>query len=152
MKTSWVRSWASSPDPAQQRTALGLILDPSLDIRETQFMLHAGERESSRQIAQQFVRDHHDEIMKRIPSDGTAQGQAWLAFVLTGPCTADTRDEVVAYVNTHFAKLQGGGRTVKQAIEGLDQCIARRKVIEPELRAWLGGGRGGSAVKAKASP
>jgi hypothetical protein len=72
---------------------------------------------------------------------------------LTAACAPDTRDEVVAYVNTHFAKLTGGARTVTQAIEGLDQCIARRKLIEPELRAWLGGARGaGGAAKAKAAP
>ncbi|HSR96128.1 MAG TPA: M1 family aminopeptidase, partial [Kofleriaceae bacterium] len=143
---------ASSREPAQQRAALALILDPSLDIRETQFMLFAPDRASTRLVAQQFVRDHREAIMKRIPSDGTTQGQAWLAFVLTGPCAPDTRDEVVSYVNTHFANLPGGARTVKQAVETLDQCIALRKVMEPELRAWLGSAEGGSASKAKASP
>jgi hypothetical protein len=104
-------------------------------------------------VAQQFVRDHRDAIMKRIPSDGTVSGQSWLAFVLTAACAPETRDEVVAYVNTHFAKLTGGARTVKQAIEGLDQCIARRKLIEPELRAWLGGARGaGGSAKVRAAP
>jgi alanyl aminopeptidase len=147
-----VNALASTPDPEQQRAALALILDPGLDIRDTQFMLFAANREANRLVAQQFVRDNRDAIMKRIPSDGTSSGQAWLAFVLTAACAPDSRDEVVDYVNAHFAKLSGGARTVQQAIEGLDQCIARRKLIEPELRAWLGGTRGaGSAVKAKAS-
>jgi len=30
---------------------------------------------------------------------------------------------------------------VKQNIEAMDQCIARRKLLEPEIRAWLGGVR-----------
>lgn len=45
------------------------------------------------------------------------------------------------YVTTTFAKLPGGKRTVEQAIEGMDQCIARRTLIEPELRRWLAGPR-----------
>jgi hypothetical protein len=42
-------------------------------------------------------------------------------------------------VTTTFGKLPGGARNVKQAIEGMDQCIAKRKVLEPEVKAWLQG-------------
>jgi hypothetical protein len=34
----------------------------------------------------------------------------------------------------------GGGRTcgsIEQVFEGMDQCIATREILEPELRAWL---------------
>jgi hypothetical protein len=34
----------------------------------------------------------------------------------------------------------GGARTVKQAIEEMDPCIARRTLVEPEICSWLGGG------------
>jgi hypothetical protein len=37
--------------------------------------------------------------------------------------------------------MPGGARTVQQAIEAMDQCIARRKLVEPEIRGWLGGGK-----------
>jgi alanyl aminopeptidase len=134
----------STPDADQQRTALALILDPTLDVRDTQFMLFAANREANHVVAQQFVRDNRDALMKRLPSDGTVTGQAWLAFVMTAACSPDRRDETVEYVTTNFAKLPGGARTVQQAVEAMDQCIARRKLIEPELRDWLGGGRGGS--------
>ena len=39
----------------------------------------------------------------------------------------------------HFASMPGGARTVKQAIESMDQCIASKQLLEPEIRAWLGG-------------
>jgi hypothetical protein len=49
------------------------------------------------------------------------------------------RAEIVDYVNRTFAGMPGGARTVQQAIEGMDHCIARRQLVDPELRAWLGG-------------
>jgi len=89
-------------------------------------------------------REHKDEILKRIPSEGTTTGQAYLAYAFTASCSAEQRDEVVDYVNKNFAVMPGGARTVKQAIEGMDQCIARRKLLEPEIRSWLG--KGGKPV------
>jgi hypothetical protein len=85
--------------------------------------------------------------LKRIPSDGTAAGQAFLAFVFTGACDASRRSEIVDYVNKTYAVMPGGERTVKQAVERMDQCIARRKLVEPAIRTWLAGGKpNGKAV------
>ena len=88
---------------------------------------------------------HKDAILRRIPSDGTTTGQAWLSGVFTSSCLADRRAEIVDYVNRTFASMPGGARTVQQAIEAMDQCIARRKLMEPEIRSWLAGGGGGRA-------
>jgi cytosol alanyl aminopeptidase len=140
-----VGALASVPDVVQQRAALALMLDPKMDIRDTQFMLFGADRRANRLVAQQFVKENKDALMKRIPSDGTTGGQSWLAYVFTSSCSAESRDEVVAYVNLNFAGLAGGERIVKQAIEGMDQCIARRKLLEPEIRSWLSGIRTGSA-------
>jgi hypothetical protein len=93
-------------------------------------------------VAQQFFRDHKDAILRRIPSDGTTTGQAGLSGVFTSSCLAERRAEIVDYVNRTFASMPGGTRTVQQAIEGMDQCIARRKLMEPEIRSWLAGGGG----------
>jgi alanyl aminopeptidase len=146
---------ANTRDLAQQQTALGLILDPKLDIRDTQWVLFGANTEANRRNAQQFFKNHKDAIMKRIPSDGPATGQAWLASVFTQSCEPERRDEIVDYVNTSFAKLQGGARTVRQAIEEMDQCIARRKLVEPELRSWLAAGKpsdnAGASTSAKSS-
>jgi cytosol alanyl aminopeptidase len=139
---------AKASDVKQQRAALDLMLDPKVDIRDTQFMMFGARSEKNRAVARQFVRDNKDAIMKRIPSEGTTSSQAFLAYVFTG-CRPEGRDEAVEYVNRHFAALQGGARVVKQAIEGMDQCIARRKLMEPEIRAWLAAGRGAvSSAKA----
>jgi len=120
-------------------TALGLLLDDRIDIRETQFLVLRARDEINRRTSMQLVRDHKDEILKRIPTDGTAGDQSFLAYVFTEICRAEQRDEIADYVTKMFAGLPGGERTVKQAIEEMDQCIARRTLVEPEIRRWLGG-------------
>ncbi len=128
-------------DTQHQGAALALILDPKVDIRETMRMLYNGATDANRVVSQKFFRDHHDEIMKRIPQDETTSPIAGFSRLFTATCKADQRDAVADYVNRTFSKLPGGARVVKQAIEGMDQCIARRKLLDPEIRAWLGGVR-----------
>ena len=48
---------------------------------------------------------------------------------------------MVTYVKKTFAPLPAGARTTQQAIEGMDQCIARRALLESEVKAWLAGVR-----------
>jgi alanyl aminopeptidase len=143
-----VNALAGTRDVAQQRAALALILDPSLDIRDTQFMLFGAREDASRAVSQQFFRDNKDAILSRIPTAGTTGGQTWVSFVFTSACAADSRDEIADYVTATFGKLPGGERLVKQGIEEMDQCIARRKLVEPELRGWLGDTAPASAARA----
>jgi alanyl aminopeptidase len=136
---SILNALAGVRDAQRQTTALGLMLDPRLDIRDTQFMLFGAGDDASWTVSGQYFKDHQAEILRRIPSDGTTSGQAWLSQVFAATCSAERRGEIVDYVTRVFAGMPGGTRTVQQAIEGMDQCIARRKLIEPEIRGWLGG-------------
>jgi hypothetical protein len=79
--------------------------------------------------------------MKRLPKDETASPIAGMAGLFTATCKASEREAMVDYVTKHFLPLPGGPRVVKQKIEAMDQCIANRAKLEPELRAWLGGVR-----------
>jgi alanyl aminopeptidase len=134
-----VNALASTRDVQAQRAALALVLDPRLDIRDTGGMLFGANLEANHLTAQQFIQDHKDAILARVPSDGTTAGPAWLTYVFTASCVAARRDEIARYVTATFATLPGGARVVRQAIEGMDQCIARRTLIEPEIRGWLAG-------------
>ena len=130
---------AGTRDTRRQLAALDLILEPKLDVRETIEMLDAHATPASLATAQQYFRDHHAAIMKRIPQDETASPIANMAGLFTATCKADQRNAIAEYVTTTFGQLPGGSRLVKQHIEKMDQCIARRTLLEPELRAWLGG-------------
>jgi len=128
-------------DLGRQKLALALVLEPKLDIRETDGMLFGGSTEANRVVARQFFRDNHVAILKRIPQDETASPIAGWSSLFTGTCKADERDAIAAYVTQTFGPLPGGIRLVKQNIEEMDQCIARRKLLDPEIRAWLDGVR-----------
>jgi hypothetical protein len=129
---------ATSRDIKQQTAALQLMLDDRLDIRETWFIVLRANEESNWKTSQQFVRDHKDALLKRLPADGGAQ--TYLASVFAEHCRAEQRDEIADYVRRTFAEMEGGEHAVNKAIEQMDQCIARRKLVEPEIRNWLGGG------------
>ncbi|HEX3760012.1 MAG TPA: ERAP1-like C-terminal domain-containing protein, partial [Kofleriaceae bacterium] len=129
---------ASVRDVKQEAAVLGLLLDERIDIRDTMFLVFAIEEEANRVVAQRYFQDHKDALLKRIPAEGPTSGQAWLAGLFTASCSAERRAEIVDYVTRTFASMPGGARSVQQAIEGMDQCIARRKLMEPEIRSWLG--------------
>ena len=128
---------ASVEDPERLRKALGLVLEPKLDIRETARMLGGHWREPGRGVTETFFRDHMTEILARYPSDGTAGGAAGFAGIFTNACDPARRDEIAKYVTATFGSKPGGQREVAQAIEGMDQCIAWRKVNEPQVARWL---------------
>jgi alanyl aminopeptidase len=128
-------------DPQRQKQALGLLLDPKVDIRETMWMLFGWRTPANLAVAQQFFRDHHAAIMKRMPSSETTAPLARLSALFTATCRAEQRDAIIDYVKKTFESLPGGPRVVRQNIESMDQCIASRKLLEPEVKAWLEGMR-----------
>jgi cytosol alanyl aminopeptidase len=146
-----LRALATVRDPRRQTAALGLMLEAKLDPRETLQMLFGGGGggrggggggdDSNLAVSQQFFRDHEAAIMKNMPQDGTAGPFARLSGLFTQTCAADQRDAVTAYVQKTFATMPGGKRIVAQNLEQMDQCIARRKQLEPEIRAWLTGAK-----------
>lgn len=122
-------------DVARQKAALALILDPKVDTRDSVWMLYAWATDANRVVAQQFFREHRDDILRKMPrTDRTAV----LASVFTNACNSAERDAMADEATKTFGSFPGGDRIVKQAIEAGDQCIARRTAIEPALRAWLG--------------
>ncbi len=126
-------------DPKRQAEALALILDPKLDIRETLAMVEKPEHDENHTVVRQFWKDHDKQIFDRLPKTGTAEPMAAYAYVFTSACRADQRDDIAAYVRKTFTSLSGGARIVDQAIESMNQCIAKRAVAEPQLRGWLTG-------------
>ena len=151
---------ASVRDPQRQTTALGLMLDRRLDARETLLMLAGGRGDRSNIVlgdgqdanvaaAQAFFRAHQAEIMKALPQDGTSGPFARISALFTASCRAEQRDEVTVYVTKTFAAMPGGKRTVAQSLEQMDQCIQRRAILEPEIRAWLTGAKAPAGKPAK---
>jgi hypothetical protein len=102
-------------------------------------MLYAWRTPGNLAVAQQFFRDHTDAILPRLPSSETTAPVARMSGLFTATCRAEQRDAIVDYVKRSFEPLPGGPRIVRQNIEAMDQCIASRKLLEPEVKAWLEG-------------
>jgi cytosol alanyl aminopeptidase len=130
---------SSVRDPKRVEVALELLLDTQLDIRETQWMLLTTQSEATRKVAERFVRVHKDKLLERLPKDAVTGMVGLMSTLFAGSCDQSLRDETRAYVLANFAKLVGGERVINQSFEAMDQCISSRKLLEPELRAFLGG-------------
>ncbi len=126
-------------DTKRLEAALELLLDPNVDIRESQAMLLTTTSEATRKTAERFVRVHKDKLLARLPNDAVTGMVGLTATLFAGSCDEAQRDETRTYAMTNFSKIVGGERVINQAFEAMDQCIASRKLIEPELRAFLSG-------------
>jgi len=140
---------AATRDPKRVEAALALILDPQIDIRESLGMLGGTSTETTRKVAERFVRANVAALLARMPKETVTGGIGELAKVFTDSCDPAARDEAYTYVTTSFGKLPGGERVIRQSFETMDQCIAMRKQLEPELRAFLAGVK---LAKPKAKP
>jgi cytosol alanyl aminopeptidase len=126
-------------DAKRYEAGLELLLDPKVDFREASDMLELWSTEAMRDVAERFARTHEKQLLARMPQDTVTGAAGLMVGLYTGGCNAATRDEVATYVAEHFSRLSGAKRVIDQKVEALDQCIARRALVEPELRGWLSG-------------
>ncbi len=126
-------------DPRRYSAALQLLLDPALDFRETSDILFSTTTEAMRALAERFYRDHVGEIDRRMPKDEVAGGLYQLIGVFTGACDAARRDAIATELSTRFGTQPGAPRVIAQMTERMDQCIANKLALAPEVRGWLGG-------------
>jgi alanyl aminopeptidase len=124
-------------DPALARDALALTLDDRLDARESVFiLLDLGSHRETRRLAFDFLKSHYDELARRLPQ-GTFSPVAYFPAVAAGLCTTDARREMEAFFEPRTKAVEGGSRFLGQALESVEQCVARRRVQEPSLAGWF---------------
>lgn len=126
-------------DPAIATQGLNLLLTEGFDAREAFYPLLFGPlgNPTTRSLPFEFVKQHGDALAKRIPREVGADFAAALPATGGAFCSAARRDEVEAYFEPRVSHYTGGPRTLKQTIEGIDDCIARRSALAPGLTAFL---------------
>lgn len=124
-------------DPARYRAALATVLTSQISLRETQAIVFGATTEPTRALAEKFYRAHEAEWDKRLPADEVSRTLPAVAQLLVSACEPKRRDEIATYVKQIFSGRSGGEQVAKQHVERLDQCIASRHMLEPEIRAWL---------------
>ncbi len=121
-------------DPTRLAASLALVLDASLDLRDTLGILTAavGEPET-RAIAEQFAVDHLDELLARMPDEWGAN----LVGALTASCDAARVEPMRALAEAKLASHRGARRRIDQAFERMNQCIVQRATTIPVVERWL---------------
>ena len=133
-----IRALAQVRDSGRYAAALATALNPSVDFRETQPIVFNPTTPATQAVAEAYYRDHKAECDSRLPADDvTGAGAEAVAKLFAQACDPDRRDAMVDYLTQNVSSRPGGARVVAQYIERLDQCIASRALLEPEIRAWL---------------
>jgi alanyl aminopeptidase len=121
-------------DPAVVREALALVLEPSLDARETDAILYAAlKNDAGARPLWEFVKENYDAILARMPREATEV----MPFFGGGVCEAAQPKDVEAFFAARIQKLPGGPRNLAQTLESIDLCVAARAAQESSVRDFL---------------
>lgn len=123
-------------DPERIAKVLALLLDSRVDVREVTYLPYSFWHEPARTQVETFVREHLSELQARTPDEGVTSGSTTYMGYFTNACDPARRDEIVAYVEATFSKLPGSEREIAQSVEGMDQCIAWKARMRPQVEGW----------------
>jgi alanyl aminopeptidase len=113
-------------EPALVEHALQVMLDPDIDVRESQRMLVsiAGDKQSGH-LAFAFVQANFDALSKRY---GEEMGTR-LARVASSQCDESHSDAVQQFLRDKIEPMDGGKRSAEQALESFQLCLAAKKQL-----------------------
>jgi alanyl aminopeptidase len=120
--------------PELLRSALGVALSPAIDADGAALVLTAasGDRETA-PIAYGFLKEHFDALLSKLPREyGASLPSMGASF-----CDAQHRDDLGAFLRPRLAASPGAPRSLDQAIEKIDLCIAEQKAQGPRIAAYL---------------
>jgi alanyl aminopeptidase len=128
-------------NPSLARASLDLLLSKDFDARESFYPLLFGPLSyiATRDLPFQFVKQHLDQLLARVPREVGDDYAASLPQVGGAFCDAAHRAELDAFFSDRVKNYTGGPRTLAQTLEGIDRCVAQRQKRVPELEAFLGG-------------
>jgi alanyl aminopeptidase len=123
-------------DPSLRQKAFSLVLDPSLDARESINILWsaAGQGDGAVSVLD-FARGHYDGLLARLPKDYGARLPEWGQLL----CDAHQRGQFDAWFGRRAGQYPGGARNFAQALETIDICLASRQNQREALARFLRG-------------
>jgi alanyl aminopeptidase len=137
-RSAIVAALGSFRDPKLVQQALGLILVPQLDIRETVHLLLGGLGEPETQrLPFEFVKAHYDDLLKRLPRAGDLDAAASLVLVGGPFCDEPSRRAFVDFFQDRVANFLGGQRNYAQVLEGIRLCEARRAAQSEDVAQFF---------------
>ena len=125
-------------DPKIVEQALGLLLRPEFDVRETANMIFSGlEEPETQSLPFEFLKAHYDEVLKRLPREGDFDAAAMLPFVGDPFCDESSRRAYVDFFQNRANGYLGGPRNYAQVLEGIHLCEAQRAAQSEDVARFF---------------
>jgi alanyl aminopeptidase len=124
-------------DPGIVRDRMALLLTDEFDVREANNLLMSAMGEPAlREMGYAFVKDHYAALAAKLPKEA----EAYLAFSGGSFCDPEHRKDVESFFSGRTGKSPGGPRILAQVLEQIDLCVARKRIqqasVEAFLRSW----------------
>ena len=134
-----LRALGSFREPALAEASLRLLLTREFDPRTGFFSLLLGPTRFSetRDLPFQFVRANLDSLLAGLPREVGGDYASGLAFTGNTFCDAVHRDQMEEFFSVRVRDYVGGERILRNVLETIDLCIARKKAVEPGIAEVL---------------
>ena len=126
-------------DRTLAEASLRLLVTKEFDSRQTFFPLLFGPLEcaETRDLPFDFVRKNLDALLAALPREVGGDFAAYLPTTGNAFCDAAHRDEMDSFFRDRVKGYTGGERTLRNTIETIDVCIARKKALGPSIAEFL---------------
>ena len=138
-------------DPALEQRALGMLLDPLIDVRDATTALSlAADLGPPSRARHEFIVAHFDALAVRVDRDAPGNWPRYAAAL----CSADDRAAVEAFWRPRVARYAGAERNLANALESIDACMRLRERERAKVEAYLArfGTRVSGAWRASSRP
>ena len=120
-------------DPALVQRTLRFAISPEVRTQDTARLIGSLlSRPSSQDAAWAFVKENWDTLTRTL---GIFQGIPRIVGAVGGFCTREKRAEVEQFFKAH--PVPAAERTLRQAFESIDSCVAVKERQAPAAASWL---------------
>ncbi|WP_223633719.1 M1 family metallopeptidase [Corallococcus sp. EGB] len=133
-RTRLLTSLAYFRNPDQMSRALGLVVSPDFDVRDTLIILRLALMSPELQAqAWNFYQTHFDALTQRLRSDDLGR----LIGETGNLCDDSGLAQVETFLTPRVGNIEGGPRALARALESIRLCIESQKVQSPSVKAFL---------------
>jgi alanyl aminopeptidase len=125
-------------DPEMAKSAMQLMLDPSLDIRDTARLLYAfNDEPETEHVAWLFLTSNYQPLLARLPSRLGNHPGSQLPMAGASLCTVEGYGQVESFFKDRVKTMPGAERTLAMVLEGIQQCGPKRAAQQAGVAEFL---------------
>lgn len=141
-RQSILRALGSFREPNLAEASLDLVLDPKIDVRESQPLLDivafSGRYRETGRLPFEFVQKNFDELVRRLPKGGP-RGDSGASLVFVGQyfCDEQSRKEFVNFFEERVKQFNGGQQNFSRVVETIKTCEAHKAAQATDVSTYL---------------